>query len=170
MAAIGPYWKQPNYVPLIKMKNPLFINLELDALASFTKPLVEWADVWYCGNFPCTGLQNTVVLIEGGQVGGTSDTLPSNGDFTILSDNSDYANFETHVGDSIGKCSYKSKWGAYSCTGDNAGLLLIENLDEDALDRAIHPIFVKNEDIKRNEISFNNTINAFLNNQTKDGI
>jgi len=43
------------------------------------------------------------------------------------------------------------------CQLNNIGMLQFENLDKDAWDRAIQPIFLKNE-----ETGFNNTINAMM--------
>ena len=65
-AALAPYWKQANYVPLVRVKDPTFVDVKMNALARFTKPLPEWAIVEQCGNFPCTALLNSVALITGG--------------------------------------------------------------------------------------------------------
>lgn len=43
------------------------------------------------------------------------------------------------------------------CELTNIGLMMFENLDDDAWDRAIQPVFLKNE-----ETGFNNTLNAMM--------
>lgn len=43
------------------------------------------------------------------------------------------------------------------CQTRNVGLFQLENLDEDAWDRAVQPIFVLNK-----ETGFNNTVNAMM--------
>ena len=110
-AALGPYWRQPDYVPLVRVKNPTFKDFVMDALAYFPKPLTEWATFEDCGNFPCTGLLNSVAVIENGQSDGVA--LPNGGNFAMISGNSDFKNFETHVGDSISECTWKEDWGGY---------------------------------------------------------
>ena len=117
----------------------------------------EWVNPDDCGEFPCSALLNVVIRVEGatntnGAWNGWS------GLFTIISEKSVFPDFETHLGDTIAACALNSDWNAYYCDNENdMGLLLFENTDDDAWDRAIQPVHMKNYDLS----NFDNILNAF---------
>lgn len=71
-------------------------------------------------------------------------------DFTLVPDD------ET-VGGTYPGCSHMKEGQAFACRTNNIGMLMFENLDDDAWDRAIQPIFLVNE-----KTGFNNTLNAMM--------
>jgi len=71
-------------------------------------------------------------------------------DFVIVPD-------DKAVGGTYGNCAHKPQQQIYVCQANNIGMMMFENLDDDAWDRAIQPVFLLNS-----EYGFNNTLNAMM--------
>ena len=72
-------------------------------MAHFYSPDPLWANNDDCEDFPCTALLNTVIQVEGAS---NSEGAWNNwnGDFTLISGESDFTDYETHVGETISTC------------------------------------------------------------------
>lgn len=117
--------------------------------AFLEKPAPGWANVKDCGNFPCTAPNNIILSFADTTYKGLTPTsTPS--EFVIVPDD------ET-VGGTYGNCVRREEQQSYICEADNIGMMMFENLDVDAWDRAIQPIEVTNA-----ETGFNNTLNAMM--------
>ena len=161
-SAIGSQFNQPNYVPYIQMTNPVIDNVAQSAVAYFYPPDIAWVNIEDCGDFPCTANLNIIIrATSASNTGGAWNGFA--GTFSIISSESTYAGYETHVGETINGCNENSDWNAYFCDNmDDFGLLLFENLDEDAMDRAIQPVIMKNAGLENGGPTFHNILNAFI--------
>lgn len=115
------------------------------------KPDPGWANVKDCGNFPCTAPNNLIYSFSQTTWKGLQPSFAYR-DFTLVPDD------ETVAGTYPG-CSHLKLGQAYACRTNNIGLLMLENLDDDAWDRAIQPISLIDE-----KTGFNNTVNAMMDN------
>ena len=136
-------------IPPTFFDNIKFINADDLGFVFLEKPAEKWANVKDCGNFPCTAPNNLIYSFASTTWSGSMPSFAYR-DFTLVPDD------ET-VGGTYPGCSHLVKGQAYACRTNNIGMLMFENLDEDAWDRAIQPIFIVNE-----ETGFNNTINAMM--------
>ena len=118
--------------------------------AYLEKPPTAWANVKDCGNFPCTAPNNLIFTFAGTTFTGTTQPSTTAADFVIVPDD------ET-VGGTYPGCTHFPDQQIYLCELNNIGMLQFENLDDDAWDRAIQPVFLKNADT-----GFNNTVNAMM--------
>jgi len=136
---IPPHW----------FNNCKFEDVNDDGFAFLEKPAPGWANVKDCGNFPCTAPNNIIFTFVNTKYYKATPTFTGSA-FAIVPDD------ET-VGGTYPKCTHKPKMQIYICQIRNIGLFQIENLDDDAWDRAIQPISVLNA-----ETGFNNTVNAMM--------
>lgn len=61
-------------------------------------------------------------------------------------------------------CVFKEKWNAHECK-DQFGVLLIDSLDADRMDRSAQPVYIKNDEYcNKDETCFNNRLNAYMDN------
>lgn len=85
-AALKPFLS-PDYIPYVQFFNPVFTNLNKEALAYIMDPPQGWANPSDCVEFTCTGLYNVVVRLENPRYNGTDiPNLPMQ-TYTIVSNN-----------------------------------------------------------------------------------
>ena len=127
-----------------------FEDVDNTGWAFLHKPPTKWANVKDCGNFPCTAPNNVIFSFAGTTFNGNTKPTSTPADFVIVPDD------ET-VGGTYPGCTHFPDQQIYVCELNNIGLLMFENLDDDAWDRAVQPVFLKNADT-----GFNNTLNAMM--------
>ena len=131
--------------------NCRIVDTDDSGFAFLSKPNAAWANVKDCGNFPCTAPTNAVTQFTNTKYDGvTPSTTPK--DFALVPD-------DATVGGTYPNCVHQPLQQAYICQTRNVALFQIENLDWDAWDRAIQPIFVLDEE---GNSGFNNTVNAMM--------
>lgn len=113
------------------------------------KPPLKWANIKDCGNFPCTAPSNVIFVFKGTSYSGATPSTAWK-DFSLVPDDPTVAGVYPN-------CRHMKDMQAYMCNTRNVGLLQFENLDDDAWDRAVQPVFILNE-----EHGFNNTVNAMM--------
>lgn len=127
-----------------------FTDVDNTGWAFLKKPDPKWANVKDCGNFPCTAPNNIIFSFKGTKFEGKTKPDKTPADFVIVPD-------DATVGGTYPGCTHFKEQQIYVCELSNIGLMMFENLDSDAWDRAIQPIFLKNA-----ETGFNNTLNAMM--------
>ena len=124
-------------------------DVDDQGLAWFEKPDPAWANIKDCGNFPCTAPNNMIFQWSGTSYSGVTPSNTATA-FALVPDD------ET-VGGTYQGCTHLPQSQAFSCQTRKVGTLMFENLDEDAWDRAVQPVFLLNYNR-----GFNNTINAMM--------
>ena len=127
-----------------------FEDVDNTGWAFLEKPPKKWANVKDCGNFPCTAPNNVFFTFAGTTFAGNTKPDKTPEDFVIVPD-------DATVGGTYPGCTHFPEQQIYTCELDNIGLMMFENLDDDAWDRAIQPVFLLNK-----ETGFNNTLNAMM--------
>lgn len=136
-------------IPPHHFENIKFVNVDDYGFSWLEKPDLAWANVKDCGNFPCTAPNNWFMTFTNARFDGITVTNPSRA-FTVVPD-------DKTVGGTYSPCDHKPMQQAYYCRTRAIGMLQFENLDVDAWDRAVQPVYILNE-----ETGFNNTINAMM--------
>jgi len=54
----------PDYITLQHFEDLEFQNCESEALTFFAEPPRSWANLADCGDFPCTGPKNTLMVFK----------------------------------------------------------------------------------------------------------
>ena len=147
--AMGRLVSGSDKIPPHFFNNIKFIDTDDKGFVFLDKPSPGWANVKDCGNFPCTAPNNLIFSFKSTTYKGSMPAFAYR-DFTLVPDD------ET-VGGTYPGCSHMREGQAYACRTNNIGMLMFENLDDDAWDRAIQPIYIVNE-----KTGFNNTINAMM--------
>lgn len=84
--ALRPYLS-PDYVPYVQFFDPLFTDLDKDAMVHIPEPPQSWANPSDCVEFTCTGLYNVVARLENPRYNGNNiPNLPMQ-TYTIISNN-----------------------------------------------------------------------------------
>lgn len=149
-AAIMPFL-QPDYTPFATMKNIRMTNVAHEAVAFIQDPNPGWANDSDCVEFTCTGMYNIVIYMEGVTLSGTTTPfVPPN--FSIVADNKESTSVQVIAG-----CTKESQWNSWLCNNRDVGVMLFDNRDADRMDRAVHPVWIQNE-----ESGFNNRLNSFM--------
>jgi len=145
----------PDYTPLSVFAKTKLINVASDSLFAMAEPDPVWANIIFCGEFPCTGLKNVVVRdLDGSLVGNSYGgyLLPNNPGITYQS-----------------ACTYIPRSNGYICPKSpindfDYALLVFENMDIDARNVTISPTYVASEDpiMNTNATHFYNKMNSFM--------
>ena len=122
----------PDKIPPHFFNNCVLEDVDDSGFAFLEKPNPGWANVKDCGNFPCTAPNNAIFSFADTTYKGITPTSTPSA-FVIVPDD------ET-VGGTYGNCVHRPEQQAYICEADNIGLMMFENLDVDAWDRAIQPV------------------------------
>jgi hypothetical protein len=141
--------KGSDKIPPHFFNNCILEDVDDTGFAFLEKPNPAWANVKDCGNFPCTAPNNLIFSFADTTYSGTTPTSKPAA-FVIVPDD------ET-VGGTYGTCTRREAQQAYICEADNIGMMMFENLDDDAWDRAIQPVELTNS-----TTGFNNTLNAMM--------
>jgi len=161
MVTFSPWKKASDYIAFAEFKRTTFNNVHSDALTNIPAPSQGWKNWEDCGlDFTCTGLYNVVVRFE--QTRYTGDQNPGTKDstFEILSNNAE--SDSTNILTDNRVCEFKKAWNAHLCK-DQFGVLVINSLDADRMDRSAQPIYIKTDDIcNESGKCFNNRLNAFM--------
>jgi len=136
-------------IPPHFFNNCILEDVDDNGFAFLVKPNPGWANVKDCGNFPCTAPNNLIFSFAGTTWKGTTPTSTPEA-FVVIPN-------EKTVGGTYESCVERPDQQAYICEMDNIGMMMFENLDDDAWDRAIQPVFLLNE-----ATGFNNTLNAMM--------
>jgi len=126
-----------------------FTNVENAAIATLDDPEPAWANKKDCGEFPCTAPWNVLFSFKDTKW----ETLVepnAQKDWQIIANNPGFAPYQPG-------CSLKENWNGYECFEDSLGILFFENDDWDAKDRALHPIY-----IKQDSTGINNKLNSYM--------
>jgi len=137
-------------IPMHYFNNMEFKNVDNAGWAFLKKPNKGWANVKDCGNFPCTAPNNYIMTFSGTTYTGTTKPTSTPADFVIVPD-------DKTVGGTYPSCTHFEDQQIYVCEINNVGMLQFENLDSDGWDRAIQPVFLRND-----TTGFNNTLNAMM--------
>ncbi|CDW80878.1 ipt tig domain containing protein [Stylonychia lemnae] len=138
-----------DYTPRARFISPRFENIHQDAMAHLYTPPDMWTTLDGCGDYPCTGPSNALLLFEGATFSGTIKPKDTYKTFQIIPNNK-----ATVQGYS--NCVNYPAWNANHCTSDNLGVLLFESTDDDRYKRMISPIY-----IVCNQTNSKNTLNTF---------
>ena len=96
-------------------------------------------------------MYNIALYFESVQTNGSlAPSLPS-GQFTIVSDNKESTSVQM-----IDSCSKQEKWNSWLCQNDDVAVMIFDNLDDDRMDRAMQPVYI------RNNKGFDNRLNAYM--------
>ena len=136
-------------IPPHFFENCSFENVDDQGMGYLEKPNPAWANIKDCGNFPCTAPNNVFFVFTDTTYSGTTPSVTV-ADFTMVPDD------ET-VGGTYENCSHIVDAQAYICQTNNIGLLMFENLDDDAWDRAVQPVHLIHE-----PSGFDNKVNAMM--------
>ena len=136
-------------IPPHFFNNCVLEDVDDNGFAFLIKPNPGWANVKDCGNFPCTAPNNLIFSFAGTTWKGTTPTSTPEA-FVVIPN-------EATVGGTYSSCVERPDQQAYICEMDNIGMMMFENLDDDAWDRAIQPVFLLNA-----ATGFNNTLNAMM--------
>lgn len=145
----------PDYSPLAVFSGAKLINVANDSIFYMPEPDPEWGNIIFCGEFPCTGLKNAIVRdVDGGLVGSPYGgyLLPNNPGITQQD-----------------ACQFVNKSNGYLCRKSpiydfDYGLLVFENMDIDARNVTVSPIYITSEDTTLTVQSshFYNKLNSFM--------
>ena len=91
---------------------------------------IEWAVTDACGDFPCTAPKNTVLSFKNNQFSGTQPSFSNKNKFQVVPKN-------VGVTETYDLCEEISAWNGFYCRNNKLAMLVFENLDEDAFDRAV---------------------------------
>ena len=96
-------------------------------------------------------MYNIVIYFEGvTKTGLAQPMVPPT--FTVISDNKESVSAQV-----IPTCELQRQWNAWLCTNTNIGVMIFDNLDPDRMDRALHPVYIQND-----ELGFNNRLNSYM--------
>jgi hypothetical protein len=126
-----------------------FDSMDHDALAYFRDPPQGWASISDCGNWPCTAPLNVLLNFHSTTYGPNSLANEDRA-FQVISDNEGFSPF-------VDTCYKVDQWNGWHCTNDKIGMLVFQNLDENAIDRTIQPIYYRDE-----SSGVDNELNAFM--------
>jgi len=145
----------PDYTPLSVFSGVKLINVANDSIFYMPEPDPVWANVIFCGEFPCTGLKNAVIRdLDGGLVGSPYGGyfLPNNPGITQQD-----------------ACQFVNRSNGYLCRKSpihdfDYGLLVFENMDIDARNVTVSPIYITSEDttLTVQSAHFYNKLNSFM--------
>lgn len=142
--------KDSDKIPMHYFNKIVFDNVDDAGWAFLAKPDPGWANVKDCGNFPCTAPNNLIFTFADTTFKGAKKPSFTPSDFVIVPD-------DKSVGGTYPGCKHFPGQQIYLCELNNIGMMMFENLDVDAWDRALQPIFLKNA-----ETGFNNTVNSMM--------
>ena len=129
--AIGGNQESLNYTPISHMRDLEFRDVDESAIFGLKSPLEEWATIFFCGNFPCTGLHNVIIDFTNIRYSGSPMAFGLPKTFQLTGNNLKSVHSST-----IPTCELKEEWNAYMCQTDNLGLLMFESQDGDRMDRS----------------------------------
>jgi hypothetical protein len=142
----------PDYSARAKFVNVVFNNVHQDTLAFMYSPPEAWANPDDCGNWPCSGPNNTYWSFSGvTYTGSITPTIAKGASaFQILPLNSQAVS-------TYPNCKSVLLWNAYFCQDSDVGILLFESMDSDNMMRTITPITISN-----NKITSISTVNTMM--------
>lgn len=130
---------------------------------NFPKPLNEWKTYKDCGNKVCTGLYNVILNFEDtnwrwdkGDPLLLDNPIDFSGKYQLVPINNDM-NYDTEYG-----CKEVSIWNAFFCESRKFSLLVFTNMDQYANDKALQPVYVKQENLQGVNTNQQNELNAFM--------
>ena len=113
-------------------------------------PPNEWANIDDCGEFPCTGPNNVLLMFDKIHWSGTVMPLRADSKFQIISGNDENAK-------NYSNCQKIDLWNAYYCTNDQLAMIVFESLDSDAESRLVSPVTVSSMNL-----TTRNVLNTFM--------
>jgi len=140
----------PDYSPRAIIDGTVFNNVTHDALLYLAPPVQGWANLDDCGNYPCTGPNNTYLSFTNSDFVG--QVVPGNvpPTFQVVPNN-------PQTSANLSYCSLVQSWNAYICQNKYLGILVFESLDTDNWKRTITPITVTSYNI-----TSSTTVNTFM--------
>lgn len=104
-----------DYLPMVEFYDSEFTNIEGDAFAYMMNPNPIWANIKDCGNFPCTGPSNALLIFQDSKFFGSKPRW-AKPDFQIIANNSGFAPY-------MESCEANNGMNAYVCTEPKLGIL-----------------------------------------------
>lgn len=76
--------KSPDYSPRASFTGVTFNNVDQDAMFYLFSPPWAWANLNDCGNYPCTGPNNTMLTFSKAKFTGSTIPMKTNSQFQIV--------------------------------------------------------------------------------------
>lgn len=139
-----------DYTPKAQLTRSILHNCHWDTYAYLFSPPNAWANVDDCGDWPCTGPLQALIMFDSTTFTGTilpPKLLPN---FQIVPANDE--NIQA-----FNNCTKVPVWNGYYCNNEKLAIVTFESVDEDFNTRILSPVYLTNS-----VINSKNAMNTFM--------